>query len=83
MGEEALAQEYYELTLARKRAERRLEEIGEELKKRTGERQAGPFLVTVSSFTTERVDGEACKALLGAKTPMKSSASVRLTVVVA
>lgn len=79
--EEAWAAEYYDLNLQRRRIERRLEELGDSLKANTGERLAGKFLVNVASFTVERIDSDAVKAILGAKTPMKSSPTVRLTVV--
>jgi len=73
--------ERYELNLQKKRLERRLEEIDSILKLRTGERQVGAFLVNVSSYNVERVDSDAVKEILGEATPIKTSVSVRLTVV--
>lgn len=73
--------ERYELSLKVKRLERRLAEIDAVLKQSTGERQVGDFLVNVSSFTVERLDGDAVKEILGEATPYKPSVSVRLTVV--
>ncbi len=72
--------ERYEKALQIKRLERRLLEIDACLKQRTGERQVGDYLVNVSSFTTERLDGDAVKEILGDATPYKPSVSVRLTV---
>lgn len=76
-----LVKERYEKALQVKRLERRLADIDECLKRQTGERQVGEFLVNVSSFTTERLDGDAVKEILGDATPYKPSVSVRLTVV--
>lgn len=76
-----LVAERYEKALQVKRLERRLAEIDVVLKKRTGERQVGDFMVNVSSFTTERLDAEDVKEILGDGTPYKASVSVRLSVV--
>jgi len=73
--------ERYELSLKLKRLERRLADIDAVLKARTGERQVGAYLVKVSSFTVERLDGDAVRQILGDATPTMQTVSTRLTVV--
>lgn len=76
-----LVAERYRLSLEAKRVDRKLAEIDPILKQRTGDRQVGDYLVSVSSFTVERVDTAAVKELLGPDCPLTKSVSVRLTVV--
>lgn len=73
--------ERYALSLQMKRLERRLKEIDDCLKVRTGERQVGNFWVKVSSFNVDRLDAEAVKEILGDATPIKATPTVRLSVV--
>lgn len=77
----SLVAERYHLSLEGKRIDRKLAAIDPILKAKTGERQVGDYLVSVASFTVERVDVDAVKELLGENTPMKATPSVRLTVV--
>lgn len=81
--EEALATEYYQLKQQEYAVKKRLEKLSVELKKTTGERRAGGFMVMVDSSTMEIMDQEAAREALegaGIAVPMKSTPQVRLTV---
>lgn len=75
-----LAEEYWSLQQAIKANEERKAEISAHFKRSTGERVYGSFFVSVASTTKQLLDGDACKALLGDRTPFKAVPQVTLTV---